>query len=41
MLHSKSIRFIHPITGKELYFEQVPPCEFLDYLKTLESENNE
>ena len=41
MLHSKSIRFIHPITGKELYFEQVPPREFLDYLKSLESKTNE
>ena len=41
MLHSKSIRFIHPITGKELYFEQVPPKEFLDYLNSLESEGDE
>ena len=41
MLHSKSIRFIHPITGKELYFDKTPPREFLDYLKNLESENNE
>lgn len=38
MLHSKSIRFIHPITGRELYFEQEPPKEFLDYLKSLENE---
>ena len=35
MLHSKSIRFIHPITKKELYFEQTPPQEFLDYLEEL------
>ena len=41
MLHSKSIRFTHPITGKELYFEQTPPCEFLDYLKSLENEEDE
>lgn len=36
MLHSKSIRFIHPITLEELYFEKTPPVEFLDYLKNLE-----
>ncbi len=41
MLHSKSIRFVHPITGKELYFEQEPPHEFLDYLRSLESEGEE
>ena len=41
MLHSKSIRFIHPMTGKELYFEQVPPKEFLDYLNSLESEESD
>ena len=28
MLHSKSIRFIHPITNKELFFEVEPPEEF-------------
>ncbi len=28
MLHSKSLRFIHPITNKELYFEIEPPKEF-------------
>ena len=28
MLHSKSIRFIHPVTGKELFFEVLPPKEF-------------
>ncbi len=28
MLHSKSIRFIHPVTGKELFFEAFPPKEF-------------
>ena len=37
MLHSKSIRLIHPITKEELYFEQEPPKEFLDYLKSLEN----
>ena len=35
MLHSKSIRFIHPVTKKELYFEQTPPQEFLDYLEAI------
>ena len=38
MLHSKSIRLIHPIIGKELYFEQTPPKEFMDYLNDLEEE---
>ena len=33
MLHSKSIRFIHPITNKELYFEQEPEEEFINILK--------
>lgn len=32
MLHSKSIRFIHPITKKELFFEVEPPKEFIDVL---------
>jgi len=36
MLHSKSIRFIHPITKKELYFEKDVPNEFADFLKNLE-----
>ena len=40
MLHSKSIRFIHPMTGKELYFDQVATHEFLDYLKCLEENND-
>ena len=38
MLHSKSIRFVHPKTGKEMYFEVEPPKEFLDTLKLLKSE---
>lgn len=37
MLHSKSIRFIHPITKKEIYFESDIPKEFKDYLKTKEN----
>lgn len=30
MLHSKSIKFKHPTTGKELFFEGDPPKEFLE-----------
>ena len=36
-LHSKSIRFIHPITGEEIYKEAPLPKEFQDYLDELES----
>lgn len=32
MLHSVSIRFVHPITGEELFFEKEPPKEFFDIL---------
>ena len=35
MLHSYSIKFIHPITKKELYFEQDPPKEFIEELNRL------
>ena len=35
-LHSKSIRFKHPITGKEIYIESEVPEEFREYLKNLE-----
>lgn len=31
-LHSKSIRFIHPITKKEIYFETDIPLEFKEFL---------
>ncbi len=34
-LHSKSIRFIHPVTHKEIYFESPLPKEFQDYLNEL------
>ncbi len=37
-LHSFSIRFIHPFTLQELYFEVDPPQEFQDYLEQLEQE---
>jgi len=33
MLHSKSIRFIHPITKKEIYYEVDAPKEFYDILE--------
>ena len=39
MLHSKSIKFKHPRTGEELYFEVEPPKEFLDKLGYLERDN--
>ena len=35
MLHSKSIKFKHPRTGKELFFEVNPPKEFQDKLAEL------
>ena len=35
-LHSKSIRFIHPITKKEIYIESEVPKEFSNYLKIVE-----
>ena len=38
MLHSKSIKFHHPRTNKELYFEVEPPQEFKEKLQELESE---
>lgn len=38
MLHSKSIKFIHPITKKELYFEVEPPKEFMEKLEEVGSE---
>ena len=36
-LHSKSIRFIHPITKEEIYKEAPLPKEFQDYLNELDS----
>lgn len=36
MLHSKSIRFIHPVTNEEIYFESELPEEFQSYLEQLE-----
>ena len=38
-LHSKSIKFIHPITNKEIYFESDLPKEFKDYLEILDLED--
>lgn len=36
MLHSYSIKFIHPITKQELYFKVDPPEEFQEKMKELE-----
>ena len=38
MLHSYSIKFKHPRTGKEIKYEVEPPKEFLDKLESLRSE---
>ena len=35
LLHSKSIKFFHPITKKELYFESELPEEFQNYLNKI------
>ena len=35
-LHSKSIKFIHPITNEDLYFESDLPIEFKNKLESLE-----
>ncbi len=37
LLHSKSIRFIHPVTNKEIYIESNLPKEFQDYLDDLDN----
>lgn len=39
MLHSKSIKFIHPIKGTEIAIECEPPLEFQEYLTELEKWN--
>lgn len=38
MLHSKSIKLLHPRTGKELFFEIDPPKEFTEKLEKLRAE---
>ena len=38
MLHSKSIKFTHPITRQEIYYESSIPEEFMEKLKTLEDD---
>ena len=38
MLHSKSVKFNHPRTGKEIFFEVEPPKEFLEKLEELRTE---
>jgi len=40
MLHSHSIKFIHPITKKELFFEVEPPKEFNDYLEEIKKDSS-
>ena len=40
MLHSKSIKFTHPRTNKEMYFEIETPKEFKNKLQELEKEEN-
>lgn len=35
MLHSKSIKFMHPVTQKEIYFEVDAPEEFQNFLSQL------
>ena len=37
MLHSSSIKFLHPITYKELYFEINPPSEFIEIFESFYS----
>ena len=37
MLHSESIKFIHPITKEELSFEVKPPKEFYDILEQIKN----
>ena len=39
MLHSYSIRFVHPRTGKELFYTVDPPKEFLEMLDELKGQN--
>lgn len=39
MLHSKSIKFNHPRTNKELYFEQEIPQEFKEKIEQLKNNN--
>ncbi len=38
LLHSKSIKFSHPVTHQQLYFECDPPSEFMKLVETLTGE---
>ena len=38
MLHSKSIRFLHPITHKEIYYEVEVPKEFKEKLESIRNQ---
>lgn len=35
MLHARSLKFVHPITAKELYFTATPPEDFMKILTVL------
>ena len=37
-LHAKTIGFVHPITGRNLYFDSTLPAYFTDFLRTLQDE---
>ena len=39
MLHSKSLKFIHPITGREMFIEAPLPEYFEKVLNELKTEN--
>ena len=43
LLHARSLGFVHPITKKEILFEQEPPAYFskmLELLKNLDEKND-
>ncbi len=35
-LHAKSLEFVHPVTGENMYFESPLPVEFQEFLDTLD-----
>ena len=42
LLHARTLGFVHPVTKKEMLFEQTPPEYFikmLEILKNLEEQN--
>src|SRR5699024_3785938 len=38
-LHAKELKFIHPVTGKNLHFIAPPPPEFQDFLTKLDKKS--